>query len=287
MSKYEPQHLDRMTPFWLLECLLRGDIEFGAGRWDYWTRTLTERRIPDDPIPQAGFFSPHDPRVREVVKHINEMLKFAVQRGHGRNAWMSFVLWLLHGIGDYAFREYDSPLNIPDMRVGAETLDFWYENFQLGRLQQTPTDYCAIFAQGDGDGSGHNPYTGVGYFATPAEVCRLMVEMTLSGDPHEMKSKSVYDPCMGSGSILLEASNYSLNLWGQEIMYDLYLMARLNGWLYMPWLVCWPEVGPTHEELFGGSVEAHVDEALATSEGQYILPAFAEIVMEERRDQVA
>ncbi len=39
-----------------------------------------------------------------------------------------------------------------------------------------------------------------------------------------------------SGRMLLHASNYSLNLWGQDIDPLAVAMCKINGALYAPWL---------------------------------------------------
>ena len=40
--------------------------------------------------------------------------------------------------------------------------------------------------------------------------------------------------------MFLAASNYSLRLYGSDIVPDLCLCAELNGWLWAPWLVYMP-----------------------------------------------
>lgn len=47
--------------------------------------------------------------------------------------------------------------------------------------------------------------------------------------------------------MLLAASNHSLRLYGMDIVYDLCLCTELNGFLFVPWLVCMP---PRVEEMF-------------------------------------
>ncbi|MBD1995249.1 SAM-dependent DNA methyltransferase [Leptolyngbya sp. FACHB-541] len=45
------------------------------------------------------------------------------------------------------------------------------------------------------------------------------------------------DPCLGTGRLLLTASNYSLRLYGQDINDTVIKAALVNGYLYAPWLV--------------------------------------------------
>jgi hypothetical protein len=162
-------------------------------------------------------------------------------------------------------------------------------------------DYMAHFAQG-AENRNYNPYEGFGFFATPMTLARMMAEMTFSGADHERaKRESVCDPCCGTGTLLLAASNYSLNLYGQDLSLSMVRMCRLNGWLYAPWMVFWPDFsilfGPTKEQMkeaLFGSVgvgvtpdpdvvparpadrNVMVGELKETETGQYIMPLFEE-----------
>ena len=52
------------------------------------------------------------------------------------------------------------------------------------------------------------------------------------------KTKTVMDCCLGTGTMLLYASNYSLRLFGNDISLDMVKMATVNAWVYMPGLAC-------------------------------------------------
>jgi hypothetical protein len=72
-----------------------------------------------------------------------------------------------------------------------------------------------------------------GFFSTPMDICEMMAFMTFGvGDPEVTKLQTVCDPCCGTGSLLLAVSNYSLRLYGSDIVPDLCLCAELNGWLW-------------------------------------------------------
>jgi hypothetical protein len=179
MKDQEPgKHTHKMVPGWLFPYLVDGDRLFGTKRWQYWEQTLLDLKIPDEPIPHVQFLStPH----RETVKHIAAMLKRAEQRGIRHNqAFESLVVWMLHGLGDPEFKEYETADQMPDVRVDVEVLDYWYENFELGRLQMYQYDYMAHFAQG-AENRNYNPYEGFGFFATPMTLARMMADVTFSG----------------------------------------------------------------------------------------------------------
>lgn len=74
--------------------------------------------------------------------------------------------------------------------------------------------------------------TKAGEFYTPQSVSRLLSRITTS-NKQDKKGFSVYDPAMGSGSLLLHARNYikdvdSINYYGQEIKNSTYNLARMN-----------------------------------------------------------
>src|SRR5919197_815569 len=55
-------------------------------------------------------------------------------------------------------------------------------------------------------------------------------------DGRDLRLTSVNDPCVGSGRMLLHASNFSLRLYGQDIDPLAVALCKINGALYAPWL---------------------------------------------------
>lgn len=71
-----------------------------------------------------------------------------------------------------------------------------------------------------------------GEFYTPQPVSRLMTQIVLQGK-EDQKGFSVYDPTMGSGSLLLNVKKFShepgtVNYFGQELNTSTYNLARMN-----------------------------------------------------------
>lgn len=71
-----------------------------------------------------------------------------------------------------------------------------------------------------------------GEFYTPQAVSTLMTRIVLQGKENQ-KGFSVYDPTMGSGSLLLNVKRYSnqpgtVNYFGQELNTSTYNLARMN-----------------------------------------------------------
>lgn len=109
----------------------------------------------------------------------------------------------------------------------------------------------AHFAQG-GENGDYNPYKGAGFFATPMSVCKMMVNIAFMGQG-DCRGRTFNDPCCGTGSILLAASNHTMRLSAQDISRSMVLCTKLNMYLYAPWAVWWPDFarygGPTRAQL--------------------------------------
>lgn len=75
-----------------------------------------------------------------------------------------------------------------------------------------------------------------GEFYTPQAVSKILTKIAIAGQ-EDKKGLSVYDPCMGSGSLLLNAKKYAkdprnIKYYGQELMPSTYNLARMNMFLH-------------------------------------------------------
>jgi type I restriction enzyme M protein len=75
-----------------------------------------------------------------------------------------------------------------------------------------------------------------GEFYTPQAVSKILTKIAISGQEGK-RGLSVYDPCMGSGSLLLNAKKYAkepayIKYYGQELMTSTYNLARMNMFLH-------------------------------------------------------
>lgn len=75
-----------------------------------------------------------------------------------------------------------------------------------------------------------------GEFYTPQAVSKILTKIAICGQ-EDKRGLSVYDPCMGSGSLLLNAKKYSsepayIRYYGQELMTSTYNLARMNMFLH-------------------------------------------------------
>jgi N-6 DNA Methylase len=158
---------------------------------------------------------------------------------HGQGDWAGwsgaeyfrfFLQWLLHGFGHGGHRE--PPPEPPHCQGAGARLA---RVFNLPLWQQHPYDYL-------GDLLAQNAYgKQSGFFPTPHTVAEFMAQMTLGvrdgSDKTDRRILTVCDPCVGTGRLLLHASNYSLRLYGLDIEATLCLATLVNGFLFAPWLV--------------------------------------------------
>lgn len=75
-----------------------------------------------------------------------------------------------------------------------------------------------------------------GEFYTPQAVSKILTKIAIAGQENK-KGLSVYDPCMGSGSLLLNAQKYAtepgyIKYYGQELNTSTYNLARMNMFLH-------------------------------------------------------
>lgn len=236
-------HLEEMTAGWLIPYLTildtlesPGDNYAGHGRWTYWLDACERGVVPEGPIPRIDF--QHHP-APEDAKLVQDVLRVYVNEGYWYDeAWLALVRWLLHGFGRKGLEEDVA-------RIPARVRNTWYEQFNLGILLRSPIDWSAYVLQGGLPAmkTGRCRWAeATAFFSTPMNVCTMIAEMSFVGvDPEAAKLATICDPCCGTGSMLLPASNHSLRLYGQDIVLDLCLCAELNGWLWVPWMVFMPD----------------------------------------------
>jgi len=195
-------------------------------RWDYWLHTMYDGKVLDEPIPQTQWLGfPND----EARKNIEDCLNYSSSR-MGSGTFGNFIDWLLYGFGDPNVKEFPN-------RIDPETNSFWYKTFNLGLLLKFPHDYLGqLAADKQGRGRWSNP---TAFFPTPMHVCDLMTKMTMQDSD---KTSSVMDPCVGSGRFLMTASNYSLNLYGMDIDYQILKVCKANMFMYVPWALARPDL---------------------------------------------
>ena len=216
---------------WLLPSLLRTDTLL-YGRWDYLADCWERDELPADPLPQIPFLSTPD---KATWAMLTASLDAIPPPGHGGWAGWSgseyfrfFLQWLLHGFGHRGHKE--APAEPPYCEGAGERLA---RVFDLPLWQNHPYDFL-------GDLLAQNAYgKRSGFFPTPHTVAEFMAQMLFSGQDGKKDTRilTVCDPCVGTGRLLLHASNFSLRLYGMDIDAHLCLATLVNGFLFAPWMV--------------------------------------------------
>jgi hypothetical protein len=192
-----------------------------ADRWGYHLRTLEAGRLLDRPIPQITFGQPD----RKVFGLLHD---WCCLIGHDAGGWSDFrtlLDWLCWALA----------LSNEEPRLSERVNEQLYRRVDVGPLLASPHDYLGDFAA-QGKARGWNP---TGFYPTPHAVVQCMVGMLLADtgkDGRDPRGCSVLDPCVGSGRMLLHASNTSMALYGQDIDPLAVAMCKVNGALYAPWL---------------------------------------------------
>jgi hypothetical protein len=205
-------------------------------RWGYLLRTLEAGHLLDEPIPPIHF----GPTNQQVAGMLD---RWTGTVGWDMGGWSDFrvlVEWLGWSLGVLG--------ECPDLKDA--THEKLYRDVNLVPLLESPRDYLGMWVS-ERKAAGWNPS---GFYPTPHEVCELMIAMTMHDygeEGRDARTASVCDPCVGTGRMLLHASNLSLNLYGQDIDHLVCSICKINGALYAPWIVC-----PLGEEILGRPVPA-------------------------------
>jgi len=224
-----PPDVQRGVHGWLLPSLLRTDTLM-SGRWDYLAECWERGELLDKPIPKIHFLHAPD---RASMKMLTTALDAIPNYSHGGWAGWSgsehfrfFLSWILHGLG------HSGHMEPPTEAQGCEgARDRLSHLFDLSLMAMNPYDYF-------GDLLAENLYgRRGGFFPTPHSVAELLAQMTIGVSDGDTRTLTVCDPCVGTGRLLLHASNFSLRLYGQDIDPTLCLATLVNGFLYAPWLV--------------------------------------------------
>lgn len=192
-----------------------------ADRWGYHLRTLEAGHLLDEPIPQITF-GPPDKWILSLLDDWSSLI------GRDCGGWSDFrtlLDWLLWGLA----------LSKEEPRLSDQANEKLYKQVNVGPFLEHPYNYLGEYVSLH-KAKGWNP---TGFFPTPHNVVEMMVRMTMSdncADGRDPRTFSVCDPCVGSGRMLLHASNLSLNLWGQDVDPLTVAMCKINGALYAPWL---------------------------------------------------
>ena len=207
---------------WLLFYL--GEIESKLwGRWNYWSRIVEEGELPPEPIPQISF-----DRHARFGQGAAEKMFARCFKAVGEGGWslprsIEYVLdWALFGFG-YTDELPEEPRKGASMAL--------YQLFDLWPLLLWPYDTMGDIMAEAAIGKSQD------FYPTPHELVEAMTRITMGErGENDLRLQTVCDPCVGTGRMLLHASNYSLRLYGQDISNLACKTTIFNGFLYAPWL---------------------------------------------------
>lgn len=216
------------THGWLLPELLWLDATY-QGRYELWHCTKTQTNLTletlarPEPIP---FLKPGDAGFDKTLT----MLKacFSAAGGDSQRPGMREVgylaRWILFSLGHpYQTR----PPTMDNGPAGAKRTRLEHE-FDLSQLIRFPSDYFGHLLALSKYGQRHTSF-----YPTLQPVSALMAELGHQVDQCS-KPMRIFDPCLGTGRLALEASNYARALVGWERDRPLLEVALANFMLYAP-----------------------------------------------------
>lgn len=203
---------------WLLPFLFVYDELLNGGRWLYWLDILEKGTIAGSrSIPQIHWTDIWSPQAQAAKSMLDTCLQ------HHEATIDNFADWLLWGLGGSTV--------CPNISEGLN--EHYYRIFDLFLVLDNPTDYLSNVLV---DQTGKGYHQGLGYYPTPFNICRFMVEILHgAGEREEMKRQTVSDPCVGCGAMLLPASNYFLRAYASDISGIAVKLCTIQMFFYAPW----------------------------------------------------
>lgn len=195
-----------------------------APRYDYVLRTIDAGRLLDEPIPQIDFCGEFEPSVKPGIRMLQKCLDKVEYSMGVWNGMRELAEWIGFALG----------VTTQPSRLDEKAQEFLYRNFNLEPLLLAPADYLGQMLSESNYGKRN------GFYPTPTCVVKMMTECVFfdrrAENPSvDHRTDKVCDPCVGTGRMLLVASNYSLRLYGQDIDYLCCLICKINLALYAPW----------------------------------------------------
>jgi len=208
---------------WLLFQVQLADAHPGApGRWNHYMRTLEAGRLLNEPIPRIEFSPMPFPAGLKMIEKCVELLSY---RDSSWTAFEKFVAWLAWGLS----------VSKVMTEIEQATSEALYRTFNFESLILHPHDYLGHYLA-ERRSKGWNPNA---YYPTPHSLCDAMAMMIFEGnetDGRDPRLRLVQEPAVGTGRMLLSASNYSYRLFGMDIDRLVMTICLCNGALYAPWL---------------------------------------------------
>ena len=185
-------------------------------RWGYYYTTLENGALLPDPIPPVTF---KDARGGAARKNLAKCLDIIACKEGGWGALTHLVEWLAYGLG----------VSDTDCRLDDGLCEKLYRTLDLCHWLREPSDHLGALAAERFGGGPH------AFFPTPHHICEVMMRIQMERRNEDLRDKLVMEPALGTGRMLLAASNYSMRLCGVDIDQQVLLMAKCNFAVYAPW----------------------------------------------------
>ena len=190
-----------------------------SSRYDYVIRTLDAGHLLDEPLPQCNFVSEGSVDAKAGTKMLADMVKIAEYRsGYARSIDLvcqrpGFALGVSQNPPEIADRDQEQLYRLFDISKWSSTIrpitsDSTWLELSVGQS--------------------------AGFYPTPMCICTMMAMMTYANHDGR-RTENVLDCAVGTGRLLLAASNYSLRLYGQDINSLCVLACKINMALFAPW----------------------------------------------------
>lgn len=206
---------------WLIPYLQMAEAHpLVSKRYDYVMRTLDAGKLLAEPLPQIHFVGEFEQATKPGIKMLSKCLDHVEQKSGSWNGMREFCEWLGYALG----------VTCEQSKLKPEVQEFLYRNFNLEPLVLHPSDYLGQMLCETQHGKKN------GFYPTPICIVQLMAQMVNAHKTGtDQRREATMDPCVGTGRMLLVASNYSMRLFGQDIDGLCCLITKINLALYAPW----------------------------------------------------
>lgn len=194
-----------------------------ADRWGYYLRQIAAGRLLREPIPKISFLNRSS--IGPLRNHLEKIVQqLGNQFGQGERSLYVLIDWLGWALGVTE----EEPKQIDE-----DTAEWLYRTLNIDDMLLHPYDVLGDLLQ-EMRGSAAN---WSGFFLSPHEICECMAQMVHGNDDdwEALLTKSVHEPALGTGRMLLSMSNFSLRLSGIDKDPVCALVSRINFALWVPW----------------------------------------------------
>lgn len=188
-----------------------------------------------DSIPPVEFGRPDQAALDNLQQCLNIVGK---EHGYGWSGLCRLLDWI-----SYALATGD---DLPTF--SEKTHEDLYRTLDLNLWLNSPSDYLGtLICEIRGKGKGWNPLS---FYPTPQNVGHCMKELiftklqealqTQDGDCADVRTARTADVCVGTGRLLLEASNKTMRLYGADLDPLMIQICKIQGAVYAPWMIISP-----------------------------------------------